>query len=207
MAMAIRSAYLAGMFERVKPGVIFGLWLVLQLVAPKPAQACSCLATTLDQARSESEAIFEGRVDAVEAGATETVVRFRVTQAWRGVVHEQVEVRMPTGSAACAFPFQEGVIYLVFARASADGLHTSLCSRTAAMDDETAQADRQALGSGTIPVDVEDTELSPPPVREHPSRAGCASCAAQREPLSSAASVLCLVALAFVVRRRSSRRG
>jgi hypothetical protein len=196
------------MFERVKHGVLFALSLAAFLVQawPQHAQACSCLATSFEQARADSAAIFEGRVVGLETDGADTVVHFRVTQAWRGVAHEEIVVRMPTSSAACAYPFQEGVVYLVYAQAAEDGLHTSLCSRTAAMDDEAAEADRQALGSGTIPVDVEDTEVTVPPAR-HVSNAGCASCTAQRAHVTSTQAVFALLALGLAARRSVRARG
>ena len=105
IALAIRSAYLPGMFERVKRGVLFVLSLAAFLVQawPEHARACSCLDTSFDQARADSAAIFEGRVVGLEPDGADTLVHFRVTQSWRGVEHEEIALRMPTGSAACAF--------------------------------------------------------------------------------------------------------
>lgn len=208
MASARRSAYLAGMFERVKHGVFFVAVLaaIASLAwAPTHAQACSCMETSFERARSESSAIFEGRVVGMDVEDGTTLVHFRVTQAWRGVEHETIDVRTASNSAACGYAFETNVVYLVYAQAGDDGLRTGLCSRTSAMDGETAQSDRQALGSGTIPVDVED--VPPAAAREQPARGGCASCATQGAPMTSTQAWLALGGLAFVATRASRRRG
>lgn len=209
MAWARRSAYLAGMFERVKHGVFFAAtmaaFVVISVWLPSEAQACSCMATTFEQARSESAAIFEGRVVGVDVEDSALVVHFRVTQAWRGVEHEIVDVRTARDSAACGYAFETNAVYLVYAQAREDGLRTGICSRTSLMDGETAQSDRQALGSGTIPVDVEDAQPSTP--REQPARGGCASCATQRAPLTPTQTWLALGGLGLVATRLSRRRG
>ena len=208
VASATRSAYLAGMFERVKHGVLFVVTLAAISAlawAPTHAQACSCMETTFERARSDSAAIFEGRVVGMDVDGDSTLVHFRVTQAWRGVEHEIVDVRTATNSAACGYAFETNVVYLVYAQAGEGGLHTGLCSRTSTMDGETAQSDRRALGSGTIPVDVQDAPPSTP--REQPARGGCASCATQSAPMTSTQAWLALGGLAFVAKRASRRRG
>ena len=208
MAPARRSAYLAGMFERVKHGVFFvvATAAIASLAwAPTQARACSCMESSFERARSESSAIFEGRVVGMDVEDGTTLVHFRVTQAWRGVEHETVDVRTATSSAACGYAFETNVVYLVYAQVGEDGLGTGLCSRTSTMDGETAQSDRQALGSGTIPVDVENTPPSTP--REQPARGGFASCATQSAPMTWTPAWLALGGLAFVAARASRRRG
>lgn len=207
MASARRSAYLAGMFERVKHGVFFVAALAAIATsawAPAHARACSCMETSFERARSESSAIFEGRVVGTDVEDGMIVVHFRVTQAWRGVEHEVVDVRTASNSAACGYAFETNVVYLVYAQAGEAGLQTGLCSRTSAMDGETAQGDRLALGSGTIPVDIEDAPPSTP--HEQPARGGCASCTTQSAPMTATQAWLALGGLAFVATRASRRR-
>lgn len=150
----------------------------LVLVHPEAAQACSCVMPTFEEQRAQSAAIFEGRVDAIRADGDEVVVVFHVTQAWRGVTTERVEIRTASSSAACGYAFEVGTHYLVYAGRRNEGpLAVSLCSRTAPADD--ANDDRQLLGSGTIPVEVSDEGGTEPEGRRAPpaTRAGCASCA------------------------------
>lgn len=171
---------------------------------PAPAEACSCMASTFEDARANAAAIFEGRVDAVEPDAAGGLrVRFHVTQAWRGVEHESVEITTAADSAACGFPFEVGQHYLVYAGQAEASLAVSLCSRTARMDD--ASEDRQLLGSGVIPVDVEDDADEPTPREPPATRAGCASCTVAASEAPLLAIVGTLLSLALVGRRRSRR--
>ena len=177
--------------------------LSVLLLAPPTASACSCLALSFEEQRERASAIFEGRVDVDRVEGSERVLVLRVTQAWRGIEHETVEVRTPTQSAACGFSFEVGQHYLVYASGEGGALQVSLCSRTARMDD--ASEDRQLLGSGTIPVDVVD-DPEPPAPREPPAtRAGCASCAVGGSPRPLALPGMGLIALAALGRTRRRR--
>jgi MYXO-CTERM domain-containing protein len=71
------------------------------------------------------------------------------------------------------------------------------------MDD--AGEDRQLLGSGTIPVDVEDDTDEPTPREPPATRAGCASCSVTTSEPPILAILLSILSLAFVRRRRSRR--
>ncbi len=183
----------------VIPAVLAALFTLV----PSPAEACSCMAQGFEEARSGAAAIFEGRVDAIEPIGGQLRVRFHVTQAWRGVEHESVELLTASNSAACGYTFEIGQHYLVYAGQDDASLTVSLCSRTARMDD--ASEDRQLLGSGVIPVDVADDADEPTPREPPATRAGCASCTA----LSAQPPVLVILAslasLALVGRRRSRR--
>lgn len=160
--------------------------------------------TSFEDARANATAIFEGRVESVAPeGEMEVRVRFHVTQAWRGVEHESVEIVTANNSAACGFPFEVGQHYLVYAGQDEADLGVSLCSRTARMDD--ANEDRQLLGSGTIPVDVQDDADEPTPREPPATRAGCASCSvASSEP--PALAIFAALGTLFLAGRRRSRR-
>ena len=163
------------------------------------------MASTFEDARASAAAIFEGRVDTIEPDAAGGLrVRFHVTQAWRGVEHESVEITTATDSAACGYAFEVGQHYLVYASQAETSLAVSLCSRTARMDD--ASEDRQLLGSGVIPVDVQDDAEEPTPREPPATRAGCASCtvaSSEAPPLAIAGTLLSLV---LARHRRRSRR-
>lgn len=180
-------------------GALFGALLL----APPRAHACSCVALSFEEQRERAAAIFEGRVELDRVEGEERIVTLRVTQAWRGVEHESVEVRTATNGAACGFAFEVGQHYLVYATHEGEALHVSLCSRTARMDD--AGEDRQLLGSGTIPVDVVD-DPEPPAPREPPAtRAGCASCSVRSGAEVRTALGLALAVLAIGHARRAFR--
>jgi hypothetical protein len=175
----------------------------LALVDPAPAEACSCMMPTFEAQRDQAAAIFEGRADEVRSDGDELVVVFHVTQSWRGVTTEQVEIRTASNAAACGYAFEVGTHYLVYAGRRDEGpLAVSLCSRTARADD--ASEDRQRLGSGTIPVEVADDEAEPEARRAPPAtRAGCASCAAM--PARAPSMLLALTALVALALRGRSR--
>jgi len=183
-----------------------GAALAVWLLTPRTARACSCMALSFEEQRERAAAIFEGRVDLDRLEGGERILTLRVTQAWRGVEHETVEIRTPTQSAACGFGFEVGQHYLVYATSENGALHVSLCSRTARMDD--ASEDRQLLGSGTIPVEVVD-DPEPPAPREPPAtRAGCASCAAgsSADVWTPLGITLAILALGGARRGRRRRR-
>lgn len=176
-----------------------GLALLAVLLLPQPASACSCLDESVEVAIGRAGAIFEGRVTAMTAEDGRLEVTLAVTQAWRGIEHETVVVQTTASEVSCGYPFEVGHSYLVYTEPG-ETLSVSLCSRTrsAAGADE----DRAELGSGTIPVDIEDEVIEPiAPARTPPARGGCASCAAGRSaPAGPIALALLLVAL--VIRRR-----
>jgi hypothetical protein len=193
----------ASLVIRLASALVLGL--LTSVIAPRDAAACSCMRPTFEDARSSSAAIFEGRVDEIApvAGADEVRVRFHVTQAWRGVEHESVEIQTASNSAACGFPFEAGQHYLVYAGDREGMLMVSLCSRTARMDD--ASEDRQLLGSGTIPVDVVDETDEPTPREPPATRAGCASCGVASAPAPTALLMVSLASLLALVARRARR--
>lgn len=181
----------------------------LVTLAAARAAACSCVEVGLEESIASAPVIFEGVVDSVEIdeAADARVVRFAVTQAWRGVSSERVEVRTHARESACGYPFEIGRAYLVYAsRVGGEPIQVSLCSRTRLMDD--AGEDRLALGSGVVPVDVVDEEVEPVrPARTAPSRAGCASCvvgaSARDAAMAPVLGLLVLGVLAARVARRS----
>ena len=162
------------------------------LAAPRVAEACSCMRQSPREAAETADAIFEGRVESVEAAPGDQTapvhVRIHVTQQWKGVESEEVELTTAANSAMCGYSFEDGQVYLVYAtREGSGGLTVSLCSRTALADG--ADEDRGELGPGTTPVDPTITDPGAPdlpsapateetrsPTSRSSSRAGCASC-------------------------------
>lgn len=202
---------------------------LLALAPASIALACSCMRSTPAEALDRSTAVFEGRVlevmpfeerrdvtleggcldDACRESLSETTesvevtgfaVRFSVTRRWKGVDTEEVVVRTARDSAACGFAFEVGQDYVVYASAEdeAGTLSTGLCDRTARVADATE--DLEALGTGEVPVDVEEEPTTTPD--EPPARGGCASCAASGTSAPLATLFPVVVALVTLRRRR-----
>ena len=80
-------------------GPIFGLSALLSaasLMQSTPASACSCMFPTVEAAREDASAVFEGRVLAIkalpgDAGASDgkTQVTFAVVRTWKGLDREE----------------------------------------------------------------------------------------------------------------------
>lgn len=204
------------------------LVVALALAPASIALACSCMRSSPAEALDRSTAVFEGRVlevtpfeerrdvtleggcldDACRESLSETTesvevtgfaVRFSVTRRWKGVDTEEVVVRTARDSAACGFAFEVGQDYVVYASAEEAGtLSTGLCDRTARVAD--ASEDLDALGTGEVPVDVEDEPTAP--TDEPPARGGCASCATSGTSAPLGAVFPVAFALAMLRHRR-----
>ncbi|UJR84237.1 hypothetical protein [Sandaracinus amylolyticus] len=172
------------------------------LGAVSRAHACSCVETPFEQLAAEADAIFEGRVASIEpAGEMHVRVRLDVVQTWREANAEHVEVRTASQSAACGVPFEVGRSYLVLAERVNGEWTASLCGGTRAMED--ADDERLSLGSGVIPVDIEDDETSEQRPQTLPPRSGgCAGCAIVARSDAPIAAAIALVITMLIRRRR-----
>jgi hypothetical protein len=176
-----------------------------------PVHACTCAPTTPEEAFESSDAIFEGRVVAIEAKGPEGVgpkthrVVLRVVRSWKGVdpKRQQLTVRTSSSEAACGYSFEPDTSYLVYASRGEGGkLKVSLCSRTRPA--EKAREDFERLGAGVTPVDVQAEQGTgdTAPGSANNGGAGCRSCALQpggSSGLPAAAAVL--LALLWIRRR------
>jgi hypothetical protein len=120
-------------------------WRVLVLVAAlalapaEDARACSCVSSGPPCQEAWSvDAVFSGTVHSIQVGQTtdprgvaETaVVRFTVDEPFINVAGRSVDVTV-TPMSTCAYRFQTGRKYLIYARKLESGvLSTSICSRT-----------------------------------------------------------------------------
>ena len=122
--------------------MIRGLLTTLVLCAavlswPAPAEGCRCIEPGLPcDAAWQADAVFVGHVVSISTGAGRQV-EFAVVEPFRGLQLPQVAVE--TGSAGnCAYPFEIGQSYLVYARRTPEGqLTASICSRTRPLRDAT----------------------------------------------------------------------
>ena len=93
---------------------------------------------------------------------------------------EEIVVHTAALESACGVPFQLERAKMVLARRQGERIVTGLCDGTEAA--EHASELRRELGSGVIPVEIEDPEPEPEgraSRRPAPARGGCASCSVQ----------------------------
>jgi hypothetical protein len=145
----------------MKKGAFVAL-VVLLLATARQAGACDCsaLKPPSPAIRTEAPMIFEGQVVEIierslhitritpsdSTGETRPLGRevvFQVARAWAGITTRRVSLFVEDSD--CAFPFEAGGRYVVFARRGAKGrATTSVCMRTSEAD--RAQDVLKALG-------------------------------------------------------------
>ncbi len=136
------------------------LAMLLVVVAPGSAAACSCAVPGLEESVREAEVVFagraitvgqEGRLRNLLAGGSGLItVRFEVSRAWKGVDMQEVVLRQSVHTT-CGYGFDQGSEYLVYARRegiSGAFLSTSICDRTRPLAE--AATDVRFLGPGTV---------------------------------------------------------
>jgi MYXO-CTERM domain-containing protein len=182
--------------------------LLLFLWPAGRALACTCVQQTPEEAYARASAVFEGRVVGVVPPAAGDVggggrvrVTFRVTQAWKGVEHEQVTVWTTASSATCGYGFEEGRVYLVYASGDAAQSSTGLCSGTKPIGE--AADEIAALGAGVTPVDVTDTEPRTAAPRARAGH-GCGSCSVADRGGAAGGLAVAIAILGVITRRRTS---
>ncbi|MXX31095.1 MAG: hypothetical protein F4Z51_02410 [Chloroflexi bacterium] len=122
---------------------MIGLWFV---ASPTSTYACSCAPPgTPLEARAESELVFRGTVTSIRPSDEPGLLRidFDVATVWRGQRAETISLTTQQDTAACGYPFEERVEYLVY---SWNGVDVARCGRTAPIDQ--AGEDLAAFGAG-----------------------------------------------------------
>jgi len=117
--------------------------LVLLLIAPGLAGACSCVFSSACGTWRQGDVVFLGTVLSKDLGdarnpnvtissVVSSAVRFSVVESFRGVGNAGSEVVVHTteGCCACGYPFTVGSTYLVYASGTPDKLSTSTCTLT-----------------------------------------------------------------------------
>jgi hypothetical protein len=107
------------------------------LLLAAPAKACSCIQSGPPcQEYGKSSAVFSGQVLEIVPfkvdGYTQKLVRFSVSESFRGMSGSSTEIATGNGGGDCGYPFKVGESYLVYAyRAPRDNkLYAGICSRT-----------------------------------------------------------------------------
>lgn len=137
---------------------LFGILFVTAffIFGQTDALACGCpsMGLTLEQeinGRLENnKAVFSGEVLEIVDRAKDRDVTFRVGEYWKGDVLEQITVSTDSLNSSCAFHFEVGKSYLVFANLWEGSLYTAACSRN--RDLKKADEVLKVLGKGETPV-------------------------------------------------------
>ena len=110
---------------------MLGLWFIS---SPTSTYACSCAPPgTPLEAVAESELVFRGTVTSIGPSAEPGVFRvdFDVETVWKGPRAEAISLTTQQDTAACGYPFEERVEYVVY---SWNGVDVARCSRTAPVE-------------------------------------------------------------------------
>ena len=159
-------------------GVMGLAMLVLVLLNPIPASACSCVGPDepLD-ALAKATAVFSGVVVSmdyqysgpVQSSADLVTVTLKVDEVWKGPEEAFLSISTAVSSVSCGYEFQPGQSYLVYASGPEDQMEVSLCSRTKPR--VMASDDYEVLGQGTkIQAQIGDG-ISQAPTKNHDSSA------------------------------------
>ena len=129
------------------------------------AYACSCAGSSeVAAAYRDADAVFAGEMvrggiedPDPEDGTMEGGIEFRVDGSWKGVLggsavvygqdtmyYGELEEGEMYTSSSCAYPFEKGERYLVYASRYEDGFRVEGCGRTASLAE--AEKDLDALG-------------------------------------------------------------
>ena len=140
--LAVAEQWIVGLRILLVVSMI-GLWFVM---SPTQGYACSCAPPgTPAEALAESELVFRGTVTSIgpsdEAGLLR--VELDVETIWKGREAETISLTTQQDTAACGYPFEERVEYVVY---SWNGVDVARCSRTAPV--ELAGEDLAAFAAG-----------------------------------------------------------
>ena len=136
----------AGSFARASIAAAMLFWVGMVLTV-RSAAACDCFdPPDVKAAVGSADAVFVGEVVSVHVGNNGTlpppqIVRFKATEAWKGIRASDVTVATGGAGDCSLFAFEPGKRYLVFAKRLREELSTGLCMgnvwvwREAVLDD------------------------------------------------------------------------
>jgi hypothetical protein len=127
-----------GMTAATRRLIISALALAVCLSLAKPAAACICVGVGAPcEAFFDASAVFIGTVVSIDPVSTtqpfsQRRVHLEVSDAFRGMTTQNVDVETGEGSGDCGYRFNVGERYLVYAsvRPGSQTLTTSICTRT-----------------------------------------------------------------------------
>jgi hypothetical protein len=114
---------------------------MVAMAAAQPVEACSCAQRPVCAAFWDADVVFVGRADVTPLGPGAQRARFRVEEAFRGTrASDVVEIVGRGFGGSCAYAFNHGVRYLVFARRAPNGtLSSFFCDPNAPVDERAAE--------------------------------------------------------------------
>ena len=117
-----------------------GLVVLVAVVDPKPAAACSCTGISTRRALEQADAVFAGTVTEVEETgprrSRRAEIRFQVSRVYKGTVYAEQLVSSPVDSAGCGITPEVDSDWVIFGDYTIVGsdddavrrLQTTLCS-------------------------------------------------------------------------------
>lgn len=134
------------------------IFVALFVFPQMKALACTCVQIgneTLEQEikaqLKNDKAVFVGKVieinDRSEQG--NRLVKFQVEQFWKGGLSEEITIASDKSRSSCAYPFEKGKSYLIFAVTYNNNLFTGLCMSNREISK--AAEELKILGKGTKP--------------------------------------------------------
>lgn len=133
--------------------------LLILLLTPRSAHACSCAANSdISSAFKDAAAVFRATmIDSddnwmVNPPFLARKVEFEVHEVWKGEVPQLVSVYTGSGGGDCGYGFQDKGEHLIYAYDAEAGLATGICHRTVRIED--AAEDLRVLGVGQPPIAI-----------------------------------------------------
>lgn len=106
--------------------------------------ACSCMGYDIGEAFEDYPVVFSGVVESIDTIKAKEdgwfeysklkFVTLVVDHSYKGMTAEKIKVTTRMDSAACGFPFEEKVKYVVFATPDENGLFVGSCGPTIHME-------------------------------------------------------------------------
>jgi len=106
--------------------------------------ACSCMGYDIGEAFEDYPVVFSGVVESIDTIKAKEdgwfeysklkSVTLVVDHSYKGMTAEKIKVTTRMDSAACGFPFEEKVKYVVFATPDENGLFVGSCGPTIHME-------------------------------------------------------------------------
>lgn len=130
------------------------------IASPSPAEACSCVGSTVEQRAPVTDAIFQGEVIDIDSLASDNRQRtrftFAVARVWKGDVGSTVTVDSIGSGAACGLEIESGQTRVIYADERQGRLTSGLCSAPFGSGGKAALT--ALLGEPSVP----DSSTTPP---------------------------------------------
>lgn len=129
----------------MKKFLVISLFLCTIFFVEK-ASACTCrdiepdkdIEQKVGRAYQYYYAIFSAKVLSIQKAKTpdrSNKIVLRLNKSWKGNLGKSILLSTASVSSMCGFPFEKGKTYLIYAFGPRKELSTSICTRTALIDD------------------------------------------------------------------------